>query len=468
MLQQKSAQVVRTRLAASPTGYPHIGTIYQALFDYAFAKKNNGKFIIRIEDTDRARFVEGSEDVIFESIDWFGLIEDESSRKGGKYAPYRQSERLEVYHKYAQKLLDDGNAYFSYFQKDEVGKKKDYSRKETLTVKATDTTQAPPIDVKDMLRRNDWVLRMKVTRDTTVTIKDEIRGEIEFESNQVTEQVLLKSDGFPTYHLAAVVDDHLMEITHLIRAEEWLSSTPKHFLLYQYFDWERPEFFHTPILRNPDKSKLSKRHGHTDIRWYREQGYLKDAILNFLALLGWTHPEEKEIFSIKEFIDLFNPRNIRPVAPIFDLTKLTWMNQQYIQMKGDSELKELILGFSKKAKDLPDGMLDKLVPLLKSRMETLSDFEKLTSVFTGQFNDAKFGPDEKKLAGDLRSLLVGLSTWRHDMIFEVMKKLMGEYNIRMPVFYKILTGAERGLPLPETVEILGRERTLERLRDISK
>lgn len=458
--------MIRTRLAASPTGYPHIGTIYQALFDYAIAKKNKGRFLVRIEDTDRKRFVEGSEDVISESLDWFGLIEDESPRKSGKFAPYRQSERLDIYHKYAQILLDQDNAYFDYLKKNESGMKKDYSGKDTSEIRVVDTIQSPPKNITEMLARDDWVLRMKVPRDSKIKIKDEIRGIIEFDSDQVTEQVLLKSDGFPTYHLASVVDDYLMEITHVMRAEEWLSSTPKHFLLYEYFGWEKPLFFHTPILRNPDKSKLSKRQGHTDIRWYRDEGYLADAILNFLALLGWTHPQEKELFDLDEFVSLFDPNDIRTVAPIFDLTKLRWMNQQYIQMSSDKKLKKLILEFAPFASELPDKSLERLIPLLRSRMETLSDFVSLTGMFFNKFGLAVIDDNERVIANILKLNLTGLNQWKHDKIFEIMKSLMVDKKVKMPVMYKILTGSEKGLPLPESIEILGKQNTLKRLEEV--
>ena len=373
--------MVRTRIAPSPTGYPHIGTIYRALFNYAFAKKHSGKFIVRIEDTDRARFVEGSEAVIFGSLDWFGLVENESLRKNGEYGPYRQSERLAIYHKYAQELVDNGHAYFAYYAKEEAGKKKDYTQKETTSAKTESAPDNPPKTVTEMLERGDWILRMKVPQGEKIVVTDEIRGEISFESSQVTEQVLLKSDGFPTYHLAVVVDDHLMKISHIVRAEEWLSSLPKHVLLYRYFGWEMSPVYHTVTLRNPDKSKLSKRHGHTNVLWFQEEGYLPEAILNYLALLGWSHPEEKEIFSLAEFIELFDLKDIRPIAPIFDVNKLTWMNQQYIQVLSDDELKSRIVTFYPKSATLSKEILASLIPLLKSRMNTLKDFAELTEVF---------------------------------------------------------------------------------------
>lgn len=451
--------MIRTRIAPSPTGYPHIGTIYQALFNYAFAKKNQGEFVVRIEDTDRSRFVEGSEEVIFASLDWFGLIENESVRKNGDYGPYRQSERLSIYHKYAQELVDKGHAYFAYYAKEEAGKKKDYTQKEVAPQKEAVIPQNPPKTVTEMLERGDWILRMKVPQGEKIVVKDEIRGEISFESNQVTEQVLLKSDGFPTYHLAVVVDDHLMEISHIVRAEEWLSSLPKHVLLYRYFGWEMSPVYHTVTLRNPDKSKLSKRHGHTNVLWFQEEGYLPEAILNYLALLGWSHPEEKEIFSLEEFIKLFDLKDIRPIAPIFDVNKLTWMNQQYLQMKSDEDLQAAIIAYNEKAKDLPEETLRSVMPLLKSRMNTLKDFAELTEVF---FVNPSFeaSDEEKQIAKELSPKLEALSSWEKTEIFEQMKTVMTAHGVRMKVFYRLFTGKERGLPLPDILEILGKEKAL--------
>ncbi len=458
--------MLRTRIAPSPTGYPHIGTIYQALFNYAYARKHGGKFIIRIEDTDRNRFVEGSEEVIFRSLDWFGLKEDESARKGGEHSPYRQSERISIYHKYAEELIAKGNAYYSYFPKQDSGQKKTYSSGGKKV--SYHTEENPPVSINELIDRGDWVVRLRVPKNEKITIHDEIRGEITFDTSEVTEQVLIKSDGFPTYHLAAVVDDHLMEITHIVRAEEWLSSTPKHVLLYKYFNWDIPPIYHTATLRNPDKSKLSKRHGHTNVLWFEEQGFLPHAVINFLALLGWSHPEEKEIFSLDEFVQLFDLIDIRPVAPIFDLAKLTWMNQQYIQNSSDDELSNLILDFSPKAKNLPSGTLAKLIPLLKSRMETLSDFEKSTGIFFNEFGDAEFDEIEKSIAAELATEFRKIEKWTHDKIFEVVKKIMVENKIRMPVIYKFMTGLERGLPLPESLEILGQEKSLQRLDEVEK
>ena len=325
--------MVRTRAAISPTGYPHIGTIYQVLFDYSFAKKNNGKFIVRIEDTDQNRLVKDAEDKVFLALDWFGLQEDESPRKGGTFGPYRQSDRLQIYNNYAQELVKKEFAYYCFCSSDrldEIRQKMQQNNKPPMYDKHCRNLSAD--NVRKKLKENkSWVIRLKVPENEKIIVKDELRGEIEFDSNTVDDQVLLKSDGFPTYFLAVTVDDHLMEITHMVRGEEWLTSSPKVKLIYDYLGWEKPLFFHTPILRNPDKSKFSKRQGHTSVSWYQEQGFLPEAILNYLALLGWSHPDGKEIFALDEFIKLFELKDLNPVAPVFDLTKLEWMNGEYIR-----------------------------------------------------------------------------------------------------------------------------------------
>ena len=316
-----------------------------------------------------------------------------------------------------------------------------------------------------MIASGDWIIRMRVP-DKPITFTDEIRGEITFESNQITDQVLLKSDGFPTYHLAVVVDDHLMEITHVIRAEEWISSTPKHVLLYEYFGWEKPKFFHTPDLRNPDKSKLSKRHGHTNVNWYRDEGYLPQALLNFLALQGWTHPQEKEIFSLQEFIQVFDLKDVRAVGPIFDLTKLTWMNQQYIQNLPPKELEKRLRQYYPNLKE--NMFIDQLIPLVQTRMNTLNDFKTLTTHFFEEPEINLRNEQEIAITKEIFNKLKNISPWNKENIFQVFKSIMTEHTIRMPMFYYILTGEEKGLPLPESIEILGKERTLARLKRIIK
>ncbi|MGH7245493.1 MAG: glutamate--tRNA ligase, partial [Candidatus Levyibacteriota bacterium] len=257
---------VRVRIAPSPTGYPHIGTVYQALFDWAFAKKNNGTFFVRIEDTDRARFVADAEEKIYAALDWFGLEESESPRKGGPFGPYRQSERLDIYKKYALELIEKNGAYYCFCTKerlDELHKKQEQEKMPTMYDGHCRNLSKEEVE-KNLADGQSYVIRLKIPENTDIVVKDEIRGEIHFDSKLIEDAVLLKADGYPTYHLASsVVDDHLMQTTHIVRGEEWLPSLPKHIIAYNYFGWEKPLFFHTPILRNPDKSKLSKRQGHT-------------------------------------------------------------------------------------------------------------------------------------------------------------------------------------------------------------
>lgn len=429
--------------------------------NWAYARKNNGKFIIRIEDTDRTRFQEGAEEKILSSIKAFGLMYDEGPDIGGPFAPYRQSERLPLYKKYAEELVAKGVAYYCFCTKE---------RLDELRASQAQAKKTPRYDkyclhhIKDADERiakgQPYVVRLNVLPDKKMWFKDLIRGKITIDSNEVDDQVLLKSDGYPTYHLAVVVDDHLMEISHIIRAEEWISSTPKHVLLYESFGWEQPIFAHLPILRNPDKSKLSKRKNPVWASWYLTEGFLPEAMLNYLALLGWSHPEGKEIFSIEEFVELFDIKDIRPAGPIFDLVKLTWMNQQYLQALSDADLKKRIIDFYPKAKELSEETLNGLMPLLKSRMETLADFETLTAVFFDTSFTTNATATERELAKELSKHFTSLSEWNHAMIFSEMKKVMEKNNIRMPILYKLLTGSDRGLPLPQTLEILGKEKTL--------
>ena len=285
--------MVRVRIAPSPTGSPHVGTAYIALFNYIFAKKHGGKFILRIEDTDRQRLVPGAEKEILEALDWLGLKYDEG--------PIRQSERLALYQKYARELVKEGAAY-----------------------------------------EDEGAIRQCVPKEGETKFVDEVRGTIVFANKNLDESVLLKSDGYPTYHLAVVVDDHLMGITHIIRGEEWLSSVPKHILLYQAFGWEIPQFAHLPLLRDPKRAKLGKRFGDVSLNWFKDEGFLPPALLNYLALLGWTHPEQKEIFDLEEMAEKFEFEDVNKAAPVFDLQKLTWLNGVYIRQMSVKNLgKEL-------------------------------------------------------------------------------------------------------------------------------
>ena len=461
---------IRTRIAPSPTGEDiHIGNLYTALMNYAWAKKNNGEFIVRIEDTDRERFVTGAEEKIIESLRNYGIVYDEGPETVGKYSPYRQSERLAVYHKFAEELVGLKKAYYCFCTKERL----DGLRKEQMVQKKTPRYDKYCLNhiknAKEKVESDEkFVIRLNVEPGDEISFEDVVRGKITFQSKEVDDQVLIKSDGFPTYHMAVVVDDHLMKITHIIRAEEWISSTPKHVLLYKSFGWELPVFAHLPILRNPDRSKLSKRKNPVWASWYLDEGYLKESVLNFLALMGWSHPEEKEIFSLQEFIELFDLKDLKAVGPIFDLQKLTWMNQQYIQNLSDEDLKKEIKSYSKSSLSIDDSTMDKVIPLVKTRMETLKEFKILTDPIFNAPNVSPRNESETSAADCLIKNIENIDSWNKDTIFSALKICMSEKSIRMPVYYYILTGNERGLPLPEVLEIIGKDEVRKRLKNFVK
>lgn len=459
---------VRTRIAPSPTGDDlHIGNLYTALINYVVAKQNNGQFIIRIEDTDRTRYREGAEQKILSSLKSFGLLYDEGPDIGGPYAPYRQSERLDLYKKYALELIEKGVAYYCICTKERLDSLREQQIREKKQTKYDKHCLTNQDDIKAKVAAGTpYVLRLNVLPNKKLRFKDLIRGEISISSNEVDDQVLLKSDGYPTYHLGVVVDDHLMKITHIIRAEEWISSTPKHVLLYEAFGWELPVFAHGPVLRNPDKSKLSKRKNPVWASWYLEEGYLPEAVLNYLALMGWSHPEQKEIFSLQEFIDVFQLKDLKRVGPAFDLKKLTWMNQQYIQNMDDAEFLGKIKAFYPD-RQFDESLLKQLLPLVKTRMETLKDFGTLTQFLFSAPSITLRNEKEKEIILDLISVLTDVTEWSDQGIFVGLKTVLDKHQARMPVLYYLFTGQEKGLPLPQALAILGKDVVLKRLQALS-
>ncbi len=465
----KNNSPVRTRIAPSPTGYPHIGTIYQVLFDFAYARKFKGEFVLRIEDTDRARFVEGAEEVIYDSLEWFELVPDESPRKGGNFGPYKQSERLDIYQSYINQLVEKGDAYYCFCTKERLEKMREeqVKNKKTPMYDRTCRDLSKEIIAQKIAEHIPYVVRMKIPDNRKIIFNDLIIGKIEFDSSAIDDQVIQKSDGFPTYHLAVVVDDHLMKISHIFRGKEWISSTPKHVLLYEFFGWEIPQHAHLPLLLNSDgKGKLSKRHGHSSVNYYREKGFLPEAILNYLSNIVWNHPEGKEIYSFEEFIRLFQIQDITSQGARFDLKKLVWMNQQYIQRMNNEELIKRISVFYPEKK-IDYKTLHLLIPLLKTRMETLGDFGFLTQYFFSELKSSPRDKKEEEIVKDLESNLAEITDWKSENIFIKFKYIMDKYKVRMSVIYYLMTGFEKGLPLPEALEILGRDLTLSRLKPIN-
>jgi glutamyl-tRNA synthetase len=465
--------MIRTRIAPSPTGENiHLGNLATALINYAWAKKNQGKFIVRIEDTDRQRLVPGAEGKILATLKKFNIFYDEGPDVGGEYGPYRQSERLSIYQDYAKKLVEKGAAYYCFCTKE---------RLEQVRAKIIAEKKVPRYDgycrhltkeqVEEKLTKNTpYVIRLKVPADKTIKFNDLIRGEIKFDSNTLDDQVLLKSDGYPTYHLAVVIDDYLMKISHVIRAEEWLSSTPKHILLYEAFGWPLPIFCHLPILRNPDRSKLSKRKNPVWASWYLEQGFLPEAALNYLSLMGWSHPQQKEIFDLDEFIAVFDLKDIQTVGPAFDPVKLEWMNGEYIRKTENSKLKTQILQFYKeKNMRLNEILVEKTIPLVKERIKKLSDYWEYCQFFFEAPKDYQIDFSEKQeLLKKIVARLEQIDLWQAEKIGETMVDLAEKEGVKVGDIFMLLrvaiTGKKISPPLNESMVILRKEDCLKRLK----
>ena len=366
---------VRTRIAPSPTGDPHVGTAYVALFNMAFAHSQGGEFLLRIEDTDQARSTPESEKAILDALHWLGLEWDEGPDNGGPKGPYRQSERSEIYQKYAQQLLDSGHAFRCFCSPEVLDEMRSaqIANKEPVGYDGRHMNLSDNEVASRMAKGESYVIRMKVPREGTCNFNDMLRGEISIDWAQIDYQVLLKADGMPTYHLANVVDDHLMEISHVIRGEEWINSAPKHILLYQYFGWEMPVFCHLPLLRNVDKSKLSKRKNPTSILFYKRMGYLPEALLNYLGRMGWSMPDEREKFTLAEMLEVFDIERVSLGGPVFDVEKLSWLNGMWIrEALTDEQLADRLQEWA-----LNRDALMAFLPFAKQRMETLSDIAPL-------------------------------------------------------------------------------------------
>jgi glutamyl-tRNA synthetase len=478
---------IRVRIAPSPTGDPHVGTAYIGLLNFLYARQRGGKFVLRIEDTDRARFVATSEQMIFDSLRWLGLEWDEGPDVGGPFGPYRQSERTEIYRAHVNLLLASGHAYRSF----ETAEELDAMRKSQLAAKLPPRyngahRELTPAQIAAFeAEGRPAVVRLKVPVEGETSFRDELRGSITFSHNNVDDQVLLKSDGFPTYHLANVVDDHLMQITDVIRAEEWISSTPKHVLLYKAFGWDLPRFWHMPLLRNLDKSKISKRKNPVSLIYYRESGFLPQAMLNFLGLMGggMAQPTEEEIvskginikqgdiFSLPEMLEKFDFQRISLGGPVFDLTKLKWLNGEYLRaLTPDAFFQAL------RSTLFSDDHLRRIAPLVQTRIETLAQFGEMTDFF---FKDDVMPPPEvflpkkhtleETLAFAAEQLaLLEATPFTEEELDPALKKLGTdkEWSVKdnFMLLRAILTGKTASPPLLESLIVFGKTRSLDRLR----
>jgi glutamyl-tRNA synthetase len=494
-----------TRVAPSPTGDPHVGTAYIALFDLLAARSTGGRFILRIEDTDQTRYSETSEQQIIESLRWLDLGYDEGPDVGGPNGPYRQSERTAIYREHVELLLAGGTAYRCFCSEERLTEMRHEQR----------ARKAPPgydglcrgLLPEDVAQRLDdgvpFVVRLKVPKDRAVRFHDELRGPIEIEGRTIDDQVLLKSDGYPTYHLANVVDDHLMEVNEVIRAEEWITSTPKHILLYEAFGWTAPRFRHMPLLRNSDRSKISKRKNPTSLIWYKENGYLPEALVNFLALMGYSLPDGQEVFTRAELEATYDASRISASGPVFDLDKLNWLNGEHIRRLDPDDLAERLRAHLayRLERDLPAreghddavvawiasqggieappvlALIRRAVPITQERIKTLDEWSQLSRcLFLGarvRYALDDLVPKNREqgethdVLGLVRQGLSALATWDLAGIEGCLRGLVPTTGWKPRELFQSVrvatTGSTISPPLFETLEILGRETTLSRL-----
>ncbi|MEM7102412.1 MAG: glutamate--tRNA ligase [Bacteroidota bacterium] len=495
---------IRVRFAPSPTGPLHIGGVRTALYNYLFAKGHGGTFILRIEDTDQNRYVEGAEDYIIEALKWLNLVPGEGVGFGGDLGPYRQSERKDMYAEYALRLVDAGHAYYA-FDSDEDLKaiRAEYeSRKETFKYDSTtrgemnNSLNMPEEDWRALVQTDiSYVIRLKVPEDEDIIFQDMVRGEVKFNSSQLDDKVLLKADGMPTYHMANIVDDHLMQISHVIRGEEWLPSTPTHVLLYRFLGWEdsMPAFCHLPLILKPTgKGKLSKRDGAKfgfpvfPLDWrdestgdnymgFREQGFTPEAVVNFLALLGWSPSDDQEIMSLDELVERFDASRINKAGARFDYDKAKWFNQQYISQTPDIELAPVVkdvLASNGYTADI--GFAEKYAGLFKERVEFIAEFKYAGYYF---FEDVK-SYDEKNVRKrwkadnvshflSLKEMISGISDFSPAVIEGAIKEFMTENGLSFGVIFPILrialTGSMSGPSVFEILSLMGKDKAVDRL-----
>lgn len=466
---------IRTRIAPSPTGDPHVGTAYIALFNRCFAHHHGGKFILRIEDTDQVRSTDQSEKDILDSLEWLGLGWDEGPGIGGEYGPYKQSERGAIYDQHIDRLLDNGSAFRCFCTSERL----DDLRKQQMSDKSGVGYDGHclELDLDSVAARVEagetHVIRMKIPDDGECTFDDMLRGPVSISWSQVDMQVLIKSDGKPTYHFANVVDDHLMKISHVIRGEEWINSAPKHILLYQYFGWDVPVLCHMPLLRNPDKSKLSKRKNPTSIGYYRAMGYLPEAVLNYLGMMGWTMPTGEEMFSLREMSDAFDIKRVSLGGPIFDIEKLDWLNGKYIrETLDDQQFAKLFAQWA-----FSPEKIQRIVPLLKQRIERFSDVAELGSFFISAnpvLSADLFEHKTLTVEAQVKILqfslwhLEALSDWNRDAIETSLQSLAGQLDLKIrdflfPLFLAV-SGKAVSTSVIESIDILRLDISRARLR----
>lgn len=466
---------VRTRVAPSPTGDPHVGTAYIALFNLAFAKQQGGEFILRIEDTDQVRSTPESEQAIMDSLRWLGLEWSEGPDKGGPHGPYRQSERADIYSQHVQQLLDQGHAFKCYRTPEELDalRTEKQAGGSSVALKPSDLLLSDEEAAKREAANMPYVVRMLVPEEGTCVVDDMLRGSIELDWSQVDAQILMKSDGLPTYHLANVIDDHLMQITHVIRGEEWISSAPKHKLLYQYFGWDMPHLCHMPLLRNPDKSKLSKRKNPTSIMFYERMGFMPEAVLNYLGRMGWSMPDEREKFGLDEMFSHFDIQRVSLGGPVFDMEKLRWLNGLWLRELDTASFARRYAEWG-----LQTDRLMPLIPHILPRVEVFTDVVPLAGHFLAGMPTltaeqlANKAYDDDKLIEILQFglwRLEAIRIWDRESIEQALFGLGKCFDLKMKdflyPFFVAIAGTSATISILDSMHLLGPDMSRARVRN---
>ena len=487
---------VRVRFAPSPTGYVHIGSLRTALYDYLFAKNKGGKYILRVEDTDRSRYVEGSIENLIESLLWAGIehdegvfIEDGKIVQKGEYGPYVQSERLDIYKKYVEELIEKGHAYHCFCSKERLDKVREEQKSQGFTPKYDG--HCKNISLEEAKKRiengEEYVIRLKLPENEDITFHDAVRGDVTINTREIDDQVLMKSDGFPTYHFAVVIDDYLMKITHIIRGEEWLTSTPKHVYLYKIFGWEEPEYIHLPTVLNKDKKKLSKRQGDVSVADFKDKGYLPEALVNYLALVGWSPDSNKEKYSMDELIEEFSVDRVSNAGGVFDKDKLNWVNGQYIRESDVEKITTLAIPHLIEAGYITEDdvknrydWIKRMISAVQERMSYISEVvEKVEFFFVNEIKPEDETVEEMLKGEQVPELLKAFKEEVEQIeevteefagsIFKVLKKNTGikGKNLFMPIRATV-TGQLHGPDLDNILMVLGKQNILKRIEYVEK
>jgi len=470
---------IRTRFAPSPTGYLHIGGLRTALYSYLFAKQSDGQFILRLEDTDQKRFVADAAQAIYDGLKWAGINYDEGPDIGGAYAPYIQSQRLDLYKKYAQELIDKDLAYYCFCDEKTLEEMRAEQSARKLAPKYDRRCQKLTAEeIKEKIKNGvPYVIRMKLPENRIIEFNDLVRGKISYNTNDLDDQVLLKADGFPTYHLALVVDDHLMEITHVTRTEEWLPSTPKHILLYEYFGWSAPQWAHLPLLLNADKTKMSKRKGDVAVGDYIKKGYLPEALINYLAFLGWNPASEKEIYSMEELLKDFKLEKVHKAGAVFNLEKLDWYNGYYLRQLPEKELLEKFRPYLPKNNAFSDEQVKKMLNLEKERSsnltaiaESLAFYFKLPDYDKNILRWKEMAEEELKKSLEASQKIIEKipnESFNKETLSEELLKGTANFKNRGELLWPLrvaLSGQKNSPPPFDIAEILGKEESLARIK----